>query len=55
MKDYEYEEENFDDFMENVANILSDESNLKKTTILESLKQHLPSIFHEQNEMEKFF
>ena len=30
MKDYEYEEENVDDFMENVANILSDESNLKK-------------------------
>lgn len=54
MKDYEYEEENLDDFMENAANILSDEGNPERTTILESLKQHLSSIFHEQNEMENF-
>ena len=55
MKDYEYEEENLDDFMENAANILSDEGNPERTTILESLKQHLSSIFHQQNEMENFF
>ena len=55
MKDYEYEEENLDDFMINASTILSEENNPEKTTIIESLKQHLSSIFHIQNEMENFF
>ena len=55
MKDYEYEEENLDDFMVNAASILSEENNPEKGTIIESLKQHLSSIFHIQNEMENFF
>ena len=55
MKEYEYEEENLDDFMVNAANILSEEDNSEKNTIIESLKQHLSSIFHNQNEMENFF
>ena len=55
MKDYEYEEENLDDFMINAAKILSEENNPEKSTIIESLKQHLSSIFHIQNEMENFF
>ena len=55
MKDYEYEEENLDDFMVNAANILSEEDNPEKSTIIESLKQHLSSIFHIQNEMDNFF
>ena len=55
MKDYEYEEENLDDFMINAAGILSEEDNPEKSTIIESLKQHLSSIFHIQNEMDNFF
>ena len=55
MKDYEYEEENLDDFMVNASTILSEENNSEKDTIIESLKQHLSSIFHIQNEMENFF
>ena len=55
MKDYEYEEENLDDFMINAAGILSEEDNPEKNTIIESLKQHLSSIFHIQNEMDNFF
>ena len=55
MKDYEYEEENLDDFMINASKILSEPNNPQKSTIIESLKQHLSSIFHIQNEMENFF
>ena len=55
MNDNEYEEENLDDFMESAANILSDENNRERNTIIESLKQHLSSIFHIQPEMENFF
>ena len=54
-KDYEYEEENLDDFMINAANILSEDNNSERSSIIESLKQHLSSIFHIQNEMENFF
>ena len=54
-KDYEYEEENLDDFMINAANILSEDDNSERSSIIESLKQHLSSIFHIQNEMENFF
>jgi hypothetical protein len=55
MTDYEYEEENLDDFMINASSILSEDNNPDRNTILESLKQHLSSIFHIQNEMENFF
>ena len=55
MKDYEYEEENLDDFMVNAATILSEKKNPEKETIIESLKQHLSSIFQNQAEMENFF
>ena len=55
MTDYDYEEENLDDFMINASSILSEDNNPERNTILESLKQHLSSIFHIQNEMENFF
>ena len=55
MTDYEYEEENLDDFMINASSILSEDNNPDRNTIVESLKQHLSSIFHIQNEMENFF
>ena len=55
MKDYEYEEENLDDFMVNAASALCEEDNPEKKTIIESLKQHLSTIFPIQNEMENFF
>ena len=53
--DLEYEEEDLDDFMENAANILADKNNPERSTIIESLKQHLSSIFQIQQEMENFF
>ena len=55
MKDEEYEEENLDEFMLNAANIISDESNPDRNTIIDSLKNHLSSIFHIQPEMDNFF
>ena len=55
MKEYEYEEENLDDFMVSAASILSEDNNPEKNSIIESLKQHLSTIFHIQNEMENFF
>ena len=55
MKDYEYEEENLDDFMINAAKILSEKNNPERNSIIESLKQHLSSIFHNESEMENFF
>ena len=55
MKDYEYEEENLDDFMVNAASALCEEDNPEKKTIIESLKQHISTIFPIQNEMENFF
>ena len=55
MKDYEYEEENLDEFMVNAASILSEDNHPEKPAIIESLKQHLSSIFNIQEEMDNFF
>ena len=55
MADCEYEEENLDDFMINASLIISQESNPEKETMIESLKQHLSSIFDDKSEMQSFF
>ena len=55
MEDYEYEEENLDDFMINASSIIAEENNPEKETMIESLKQHLMSIFNNQSEMQNFF
>ena len=56
MSDNEYEEENLDDFMINASSILSESSsNSEKDMIIDTLKQHLSQIFHEQSEMQNFF
>ena len=55
MEDYEYEEENLDDFMINASSIISEDNNPEKETMIESLKQHLMSIFNNQSEMQNFF
>ena len=55
MEEYEYEEENLDDFMINASSIISEENNPEKETMIESLKQHLMSIFNNQSEMQNFF
>ena len=55
MADCEYEEENLDDFMINASLIISQESNPEKETMIESLKQHLSSIFDNKSEMQSFF
>ena len=56
MSDNEYEEENLDDFMINASSILCESSsNSEKNMIIDTLKQHLSQIFHEQSEMKNFF
>ena len=55
MSDDSYEEENLDDFMLKAADILSQDSNKEKKNIIESLKQHLSSIFENKEEMDNFF
>ena len=56
MSDNEYEEENLDDFMINASSILCESSsNSEKNMIIDTLKQHLSQIFHEQSEMQNFF
>ena len=56
MSDNEYEEENLDDFMINASSILCESSsNSEKDMIIDTLRQHLSQIFHEQREMENFF
>ena len=53
-EDNEYDEENLDEFMINASSILSEDSNPEKETIIDTLKQHLSQIFHDQNEMQNF-
>mgnify|MGYP002624815988 CR=1 FL=1 len=55
MSDSDYEEEDLDSFMIKASSILSQERHPDKATMLESLKQHLSSIFHDNAEMENFF
>ena len=55
MDEYKYEEENLDDFMINASIIISDENNPEKEIMIESLKQHLISIFDNKLEMQSFF
>ena len=55
MSEDSYEEENLDDFMLKAADILSQKSNKEKKDILESLKQHLSSIYENKPEMDNFF
>lgn len=55
MSEDSYEEENLDDFMLKAADILSQKSNKEKKDIIESLKQHLSSIYENKAEMDNFF
>ena len=48
-------EENLDDFIINASKVLSEDNHPDKETIIESLKQHLSSIFHDKSEMENLF
>ena len=56
MSEYEYEEQNLDDFLIKSSKILISEGNDdEKGTIIESLKQHLSSIFNNQFELQNFY
>ena len=55
MSEESYEEENLDVFMLKAAEIFSQPSSKEKADLLESLKQHLSSIFDNKGEMENFF
>ena len=53
--DSDFSEENLDDFMIKASSVLSEEKHPDKETIIESLKEHLSSIFQDRIEMENFF
>jgi hypothetical protein len=56
MSDNEYEEENLDEFMINASSILcGDSTDVEKESIIDTLKDHLSQIFHDQNEMQNIF
>ena len=55
MTDSDYEEEDLDDFMIKASSILSQEKHPERETMIESLKQHLASIFNDNSEMQNFF
>ena len=56
MSEYEYEEQNLDDFLiESSKKLISEVNNDEKGTIIESLKQHLSSIFNNQYELQNFY
>ena len=56
MSDNEYEEENLDDFMINASSVLcGDSTEAEKEAIIDTLKQHLSQIFHDENEMQNIF
>ena len=55
MTELDYSEENLDEFMLRASKVLSEENHPDKTLIINSLKEHLISIFKEKPEMENFF
>lgn len=55
MSEESYEEENLDVFMLKAAEIFSQPSSKEKADLLESLKQHLSSIFNNETEIQNFY
>ena len=55
MTESEYSEENLDEFMLRASKVLCEENHPDKSLIINSLKEHLSSIFPEKFEMENFF
>ena len=55
MTEFESSEENLDEFMIKASKILSKENHPETSLIINSLKEHLSSIFKDKLEMENFF
>ena len=55
MTELDYSEENLDEFMLRASKVLTEENHPDKALIINSLKEHLISIFKEKPEMENFF
>jgi len=55
MTESEYSEENLDEFMLRASKVLCEENHPDTSLIINSLKEHLSSIFPEKFEMENFF
>ena len=55
MTESDYSEENLDEFMLRASKVLSQENHPDKSLIIDSLKEHLNSIYQEKSEMENFF
>ena len=50
-----YSEEDLDDFMIRASSVLSKDDHPDRETMIESLKQHIASIFNDKSEMENIF
>ena len=55
MTESDYSEENLDEFMLRASKVLSHENHPDTSLIVDSLKEHLNSIFQDKPEMENFF
>ena len=55
MSEEEYSEENLDEFMLKASKILGEKNSEEKNIILESLKQHIASIFNDKEELDNLF
>lgn len=55
MTELDYSEENLDEFMLRASNVLTEENHPDTSLIINSLKEHLASIFPVKYEMENFF
>ena len=55
MTEQDYSEENLDEFMLRASKVISQENHEEKSLIINSLKEHLFSIFQDKQEMENFY
>ena len=55
MSEEEFEEQNLDEFLKNAAGILIKNEEESKNSIIESLYEHLKTVFKDKNESENFF
>jgi hypothetical protein len=55
MSEEEFEEQNLDEFLKNAAEILIKNEEESKNSMIESLYEHLKTVFKDKNESENFF
>ena len=55
MTEQDYSEENLDEFMLRASKVISQENHEEKSLIINSLKEHLFSIFQDKREIANFY